>query len=106
MPVFIAKVMLQDVKNEKIYDELDRAMADEEGYPYITDKSERNFALPPDEYEFDGDFTAKELLNIIKLICATIEKKHSLKKTPIVVVEAKDLVYANLEELHEEDFAD
>ena len=105
MPVFIAKVMLQDVTNEKVYDELDKAMADEEGYPYITDKSERNFALPPDEYEFDGDFTCTELLNIVKLICATIEKKNGLKKTPIIVVEAKDLAYANLEELHDEDFA-
>lgn len=104
MAVFIAKVMLQEVTNEDIYEELDHAMADEEGYSYITDSEERIFALPPDEYEFETDLSAKELLNIIKLICATIEKKHNLKKTPIMVVEAKSIQYANLEELQEEDF--
>ncbi|MCM2353156.1 MAG: hypothetical protein NDI63_06015 [Pseudobdellovibrio sp.] len=106
MPVFIAKVMLQDVTKEDIYSELDKAMADEEGYPYITDADERIFALPPDEYEFDTDLNANQLLQIIKNICANIEKKHKLKKTPIVVVEAKNIQYANLEELHDEDFAD
>lgn len=104
MPVFIAKVMLQDVTKEEVYTELDKAMADEEGYPYITDESEKIFALPPDEYEFDTEMSAKELLNVIKLSCSTIEKKHKLKKTPIVVVEAAEIVYANLEELSDEDF--
>lgn len=106
MPVFIAKVMLQDVTKEEIYSELDKAMADEEGYPYITDADERIFALPPDEYEFDTDLNANQLLQIIKNICANIEKKHKLKKTPIVIVEAKSIQYANLEELHDEDFSD
>ena len=105
MPVFIAKVMLQDVTNEDIYVELDNAMADEEGYPYITNEKDQIFALPPDEYEFETDLSGKELLNIIKLICATIEKKHNLKKTPIVLVEAAQVLYMNLEELTEEDFA-
>lgn len=104
MPVFIAKVMLQEVTSEEVYAELDNAMADEEGYPYLTDENDKIFALPPDEYEFDTDLTAKELLNIIKLLCATIEKKHKLKRTPIVIVEAADIVYANLEELSEDDF--
>lgn len=106
MPVFIAKVMLQDVTKEEIYNELDKAMADEEGYPYISDDDERIFALPPDEYEFDTDLNGNQLLQIIKNICANIEKKHKLKKTPIVVVEAKTIQYANLEELHDEDFSD
>ena len=106
MPVFIAKVMLQDVTKEEIYNELDKAMADEEGYPYITDDEDRIFALPPDEYEFDTDLNANQLLQIIKNICANIEKKHKLKKTPIVVVEVKTVQYANLEELHDEDFSD
>lgn len=36
MPVFIAKVMLQDVTNEEIYNELDKAMANEDGYaPFL-----------------------------------------------------------------------
>jgi len=104
MPVFIAKVMLQDVTKEDVYTELDKALADEEGYPYITDESEKIFALPPDEYEFDTELSAKELLNVIILACSTIEKKHKLKKTPIVVVEAETIVYANLEELSEDDF--
>ena len=106
MPVFIAKVMLQDVTKEEIYTELDKALADEEGYPYITDSDDRIFALPPDEYEFDTDLNASQLLQIIKNVCTNIEKKHKLKKTPIVVVEVKSLLYANLEELHDEDFAD
>ena len=104
MPVFIAKVMLQDVTNEDIYIELDKAMAEEEGYPYLTDENDKIFALPPDEYEFETELTAKELLNVIKLAASTIEKKHKLKKSPIVVVEANDIVYANLEELAEDDF--
>ena len=104
MPVFIAKVMLQDVTNEDIYIELDKAMAEEEGYPYLTDENDKIFALPPDEYEFETELTAKELLNVIKLAASTIEKKHKLKKSPIVVVEANDVVYANLEELSEDDF--
>lgn len=104
MPVFIAKVMLQDVTNEDIYAELDKAMADEEGYPYITDENEKVFALPPDEYEFETELSGKELLNIIKTICGTIEKKHKLKKSPIVLVETEDIFHANLEELSDEDF--
>lgn len=104
MPVFIAKVMLQDVTNEDIYAELDQAMADEEGYPYITDENEKIYALPPDEYEFETELSGKELLNIIKTICGTIEKKHKLKKTPIVLVETEDILHANLEELSDDDF--
>lgn len=106
MAQFIAKVMLQDVTKEEIYTELDKAMGDEEGYPYITDKDERIFALPPDEYEFETDLNPTQLLTIIKNICANIEKKHKLKKTPIVLVEAKSVHYTNLEELSDEDFAD
>lgn len=104
MAIFIAKVMLQEVKNEDIYRELDKAMLAEDGYPYITDVNEKMFALLPDEYEFEQDITATELLNIVKLICAQIEKKHNLKKTPIVIVEVKDLQFANLEELTDDDF--
>lgn len=106
MAQFIAKVMLQDVTKEEIYEELDKAMSDEEGFPYITDSEDRIFALPPDEYEFDTDVTATQLLTIIKTICSNIEKKHKLKKTPIVLVEAKNIQYANLEELSDEDFSD
>ena len=104
MPIFIAKVMLQEVTNEDIYSELDQAMVAEDGYPYITDENETIFALPPDEYEFELDISAKELLNICKLICAKIEKKHNLVKTPIIITEVKDLQYANLQELTDEDF--
>ncbi len=104
MPIFIAKVLLQEVNNENIYEELDRAMANEDGYPYITDAEEKMYALPPDEYEFDLDITATELLNIVKLICAQIEKKHNLKKSPIVIVEVEDLQFSNLQELTDDDF--
>lgn len=104
MPIFIAKVMLQEVKNEEIYRELDKAMLAEDGYPYITDANEKMFALLPDEYEFELDITAAELLNIVKLMCAQIEKKHSLKKTPIVIVEVNDLQFSNLQELTDDDF--
>ncbi|MBY0554885.1 hypothetical protein K2P97_10180 [bacterium] len=104
MPSFLVKVMLQDVKNEEIYNELDQAMLNEDGYPYITDANEKMFALLPDVYEFEQDVTAAELLNAIKLACATIEKKHNLKKTPIMVTEIKDLQYTNLEELTDDDF--
>lgn len=105
MPSFIAQVMLQDVKNEEVYSELDRAMLNEDGYSYITGSGEKLFALLPDTYEFDlDDMTAPELLKIIKLICAQIEKKHNLKKTPILVYEISDAQFANLEELSDSDF--
>ncbi len=52
MPRFIAQVMLQDVKNEEIYNELDKAMLNEDGYTYITGPKEKMFALLPDTYEF------------------------------------------------------
>lgn len=104
MPSFLVKVMLQDVTNEEIYNELDQAMLNEDGYPYITDTDEKMFALLPDVYEFELDTTASELLKAIKLACATIEKKHSLKKTPIMVVEVNDLQFSNLEELTDDDF--
>lgn len=98
--------MLQEVSKEEIYTELDKAMADEEGYPYLQDETDKIFALPPDEYEFDVDLSGAQLLQILKNICMTIEKKHKLAKTPIVLVEAKDVLYANLEELSEDDFID
>lgn len=104
MPNFLVKVMLQDVTNEEIYNELDQAMVNEDGYPYITDAEEKMFALLPDVYEFELDTTAAELLNVVKLACATIEKKHNLKKTPIMVTEITDLQFANLEELTDDDF--
>jgi hypothetical protein len=104
MPIFIAKAVLQEVTNEEIYHELDKAMANEDGYPYITDENEKIFALPLDEYEFDLETTADELLKVVKLICAQIEKKYNLKKTPIVVTEVNDLQFCNLDELTDEDF--
>ena len=104
MPRFIAKVILQDVNNEEIYNELNQEMADEDGYPYITGANEKIFLLPPDEYEFDLDVSATELLNIVKLVCSKIEKKHNLKKSPIVIVEVKDIQFTNLEELTDDDF--
>lgn len=104
MPRYIAKVMLQEVNNEEIYHELDKAMVAEDGYPYITDTDEKIFALLPDEYEFDLDITASELLNVVKLICARIEQKHNLKKTPVVILEVNDLQFSNLEELTDDDF--
>ena len=105
MPSFIAQVVLQNVKDEKIYAELDRAMLNEDGYSYITGENDKMFALLPDTYEFDlEDMTAEELLKIIKLICAQIEKKHNLKKTPILVYQIHDAQFANLEELSDRDF--
>ncbi len=104
MARFIATVMLQEVSNEDIYSELDQAMVNEDGYPYITGEDDKIYALPPDMYEFEVEGTAKQMLGIVTLICAKIEKKHNLKKTPIVVSEANDLEFANLEELHDEDF--
>lgn len=105
MPSFIVQVMLQEVKNEEIYHELDKAMLNEDGYSYITGAGEKMYALLPDTYEFDlEDTTAERLLNIVKLICAQIEKKHHLKKTPILVYEIKDAQFSNLEELSDNDF--
>ena len=105
MPSFIAQVMLQDVKDEQIYKELDRAMLNEDGYSYITGPGDKMYALLPDMYEFDLEGTsAEEILKIVKLICAQIEKKHSLKKTPILVFEINDAQFANLEELSDNDF--
>lgn len=105
MPSFIAQVMLQDVTSEAIYAELDRAILNEDGYSYITGPDDKIFALLPDTYEFDIDgTTAEELLKILKLICAQIEKKHGLKKTPILVYEITDAQFANLEELSDSDF--
>lgn len=104
MPRFIAQVMLQNVKNEEAYDELDQAILNEDGYPYITGENDKIFALLPNVYEFEQDIEAEKLLNILKLICATIEKKHNLKKTPILLTEANDLLFENLEELKDEDF--
>lgn len=105
MPNFIAQVMLQDVKNEEVYAELDKAILNEDGYSYITGPNDKMFALLPDTYEFDIDgMTAEELLKIIKLICAQIEKKYNLKKTPVLVYEIKDAQFSNLEELSDNDF--
>lgn len=104
MANFLVKVMLQEVTDEKVYEELDQAMLNEDGYPYITDVNEKMFALLPDIYEFELDTTATELLNIVKLMCATIEKKHNLKKTPIMVTEISDLQFTNLQELTDDDF--
>lgn len=104
MPRFIATVMLQDVTNEEIYSELDQAMINEDGYPYVTGEDDKLYALPPDMFEFETEQSAKQMLGILTLICSQIEKKHKLKKTPIVVSEVTDLEYANLEELHDEDF--
>jgi hypothetical protein len=105
MPNFIAQVMLQDVNNDEVYKELDKALLNEDGYSYITGPQEKMFALLPDTYEFDlEDTTAEELLKVIKLICAGIEKKHNLKKTPIVVYQITDAQFTNLEELSDSDF--
>jgi len=105
MPNFIAQVALQDVKNEDAYAELDKAMLNEDGYSYITGPGDKMFALLPDTYEFDiDDMTADELLKIIKLICAQIEKKHGLKRTPVLVYQIADAQFANLEELSDNDF--
>ena len=104
MARFITTVMLQDVTNEDIYTELDQAMMEEDGYPYLTGDDDKIYALPPDMYEFDLDVDAKRMSGIIKLICGKIEKKHNLKKTPVVVSEVSDLDFSNLEELKDEDF--
>jgi hypothetical protein len=105
MPSFIAQVMLQDVKNEEAYKDLDKAMLNEDGYSYITGEEDKMYALVPDTYEFDlEDTTAEELLKIVKLVCAQIEKKHHLKKTPILVYEVKNVQFAHLEELSDGDF--
>ena len=104
MPSLIATVMLQEVTNEEIYNELDLAMADEGGYPYITDADDKIFALLPDQYEFEVDASAAEVLNAIKLICATLEKNHNLPKTPVLVYEVSDLKYTNLQELSDDNF--
>ena len=104
MSTYMVKVTLQDVTNQDIYEELDMAMAAEDGYTYITDENEKIWALPPDIYEFDLDTNAEELLNIVKLIAAKIEKKHNLKKSPIMVIESDKIQFANLEELNDSDF--
>lgn len=105
MPSFIAQVMLQDVKNEEIYHELDKMLLNEDGYSYVTGPDDKMFALLPDTYEFDlEDMTAEKLLNVIKLVCAQLEKKHGLKKTPILVYEITDAQFTNLEELSDGDF--
>ena len=97
--------MLQEVTDEKVYEQLDQAMLNEDGYPYITDDDEKMFVLLPDTYEFElEDTTAGELLNIVKLLCATIEKKNNLTKTPIMVTEISDLQFTNLQELTDDDF--
>ena len=105
MPSYIAQVMLQDVTNEEIYSELDKAMLNEDGYSYITGPNDKIYALLPDMYEFDiEDTSAEEILKVVKLICAQLEKKHNLKKTPILVFEINDAQFANLEELTDADF--
>lgn len=96
--------MLQDVENDEVYRDLDKAVVNEDGYPYITGENEKVYALPPDMYEFESESSAKEMMGIITLICAQIEKKHGLKKTPIVVSEVSELGFANLEELQDDDF--
>ena len=103
MPLFIVKAMLQEVENEDIYNEFDQSMADEGGYAYTTGKNNKIYALPPDEFEFDVEETADSLLNIVKLLCDKVEKKHKLPKTPIVVVEPTTIRFANLEEYTEDD---
>ena len=104
MARFIATVMLQEVENEEIYTELDQAMMNEDGYPYLTGDDDKIYALPPDMYEFDLDVDAQKMSGIIKLICAKIEQKHNLKKTPVVVSEVNELEFSNLEELTDDDF--
>ena len=104
MARFIATVMLQEVTDEEIYTELDQAIVNEDGYPYITSSDDKIHALLPDMYEFEAEISAKQLLGILTLICTAIEKKHKLKKTPIVVSEVNELEFSNLEELHDDDF--
>lgn len=104
MKRFIVTAMLQDVSNEEIYDELDQAMIKEDGYPYITAENEKMYALLPDMFEFETEESAKQLLGIIKLVCAQIEKKHGLKPTPIIISEVSEVEFSNLEELSDEDF--
>ncbi len=104
MPHYIVKVMLQEVENEEIYHEFNLAMADEDGYPYITGSDKKIYVLPPDEFEFDVEVAVDTLLNIVKLVCSRIEKKHNLKPSPIVVVESKNIRFANLEQLNEDEF--
>lgn len=106
MARFIATVMLQDVNDDKIYNELDQEIVNEDGYPYITGEDDKIYALPPDMYEFEANISSKQLLGILTLICTTIEKKYNLKKTPIVVSEVDEIEYSNLEELRDEDFQD
>ncbi len=95
--------MLQEVEKEEIYNEFDQAMANEGGYAYTTGPNNKIYALPPDEFEFDVEETAQSLLKIVKLISDQIEKKYKLPKTPIVIVEPKTVVFANLEEYTEDD---
>ncbi|AGH95381.1 hypothetical protein [Pseudobdellovibrio exovorus] len=109
MTRFLATITLQEGTNEaaihdEAYDELDRAIINEDGYPYITAANEKIYALPLDMYEFETDLTAKQLVNVITLACAGIEKKHQLKKTLIVVSEVGEIEFAHLEELQEDDF--
>lgn len=96
MAVFLVKAMLQDVDSEEIYNEFDEAMADENGFAYTTGPDGRIYALPADEFEFDIDGSADNLLKTVVEICARIEKKHNLSKTPIVVVEPSVMKFANL----------
>lgn len=104
MARYIATVMLQDVTDEKIYTELDQAIVNEDGYPYITGDDDKIYALPPDMYEFENDLPVAKMLGILSLICQNLEKKYNLKKTPILISEVSDLEFLNLEELHDEDF--
>lgn len=102
MAIYIVKAMLQDVESEAIYEEFDKDMAAEGGYAYMTGPDNKIYALPPDEFEFDVEETPEKLLNIVKLICSKMEKKHNLSKTPILLIEPKVIKFANLEE-HEDD---
>ena len=104
MSRFLATIILQDVENEDIYAELDKAIINEDGYPYITDEDDKMYALPPDMYEFEVESTTQQMHGIISLICTAIEKKHNLKKTLIVVAEFSELDFSNLIELQDEDF--
>lgn len=109
MTRFLATITLQEGTNaevikDEIYDELDQAIINEDGYPYITAENEKVYALPLDMYEFETELTTKQLLNAITLVCSGIEKKHQLKKTLIVVSEVGEIEFAGLEELQDEDF--
>ena len=95
--------MLQDVENEQVYTEFDKAMAAEGGYAYMTGPDNKIYALPPDEFEFDVEETPEKLIKIVKLICSQMESKYHLPKTPIVLIEPKVIKFANLEEYIEDE---